>query len=78
MEFEIVIWKWRKAPSYLRELSKHGGDEDYIIFTGEPDIFNAPTDNWMLTSIAEALCGYESLRQGFKYHGHSGFITAHA
>lgn len=27
----IKIWRWRDAPQAYRDLSEHGGDEDYVM-----------------------------------------------
>jgi hypothetical protein len=28
----IIVWRWEDAPDEYRNLSEHGGDEDYVAF----------------------------------------------
>jgi len=28
----IIVWEWRNAPEVFRNLSRHGGDEDWVAF----------------------------------------------
>jgi len=33
---EIIVWRWEDAPAKYRNLSKHGGDEDWVAFVPAP------------------------------------------
>lgn len=32
MDKVILVWRWQDAPKEYRELSPHGGDEDWVAF----------------------------------------------
>lgn len=41
----IRIWAFKEAPTVLRELSRHGGDEDWIAEI--PPVFGRDIPSWM-------------------------------
>lgn len=45
----IALWRWDDAPRPLRELSTHGGDEDWVAWVPEgvepPDAWRADRDD---------------------------------
>ena len=41
----IKVWEFRDAPAYLRELSTHGGDEDWLAVL--PPAYADDPPSWM-------------------------------
>lgn len=39
----ILVWRWDDAPEELRELSYHGGDEDWVALFPNEDIADDAT-----------------------------------
>lgn len=62
------VWLWREAPAEYRALSRHGGDEDYVIV--------CPANDQIGQQLADRLmvCDYEK----HHYLGRDVYITAHA
>jgi hypothetical protein len=72
----IKVWRFQDAPQRLRKLSRHGGDEDWIILV--PKDFDdrriAPWDWWRQTP----LFGNWFLQEERLPNGDIVMITAHA
>ena len=52
----IKIWRWEDAPQKYKELSKHGGDEDWVAFV--PKKINIDFITWMDEGTGFAPCDY--------------------
>lgn len=53
-EPHIRVWHWRDAPSELRALSPHGGDEDWVALI--PPEMKAEYIPWMESGTAFGCC----------------------
>lgn len=50
----IRVWSWDNAPSELRELSTHGGDEDWVALV--PPIYENNYMGWMESGSSFGYC----------------------
>lgn len=64
----IKVWRFADAPKEYRELSEHGGDEDWVIFV--PDTLADEYLDWL-----ESYVHYSEPQQ---VDGGNLYITAHA
>lgn len=68
----ITVWEWRSAPVALRDLSLHGGDEDYVALI-PPGVDPDPRWAWEGGNFGVCRVQRELLRSG-----HTVLIGAHA
>ncbi len=52
--YRISVWPWEYAPNYFRELSPHGGDEDWVAFV--PAILEDYDIEWLRSGGPFGVC----------------------
>ena len=71
----IEVWKFQDAPEELRNLSDHGGDEDWLAII--PPQMNNKCISWMQEGTYFGLCHVYYYDHPYK-EGHEVVIGAHA
>jgi hypothetical protein len=66
----IRVWRWSDAPKAYCELSRHGGDEDWVAFVPKP--ISQPL--WMESGTAFGCCAVSE----HNVFGGTVYIGAHA
>jgi len=69
----IRIWPWRYAPQKYRQLSPHGGDEDWVAFVPQ-ELYGFDYRSWMGPGTA---FGWARVSEHRLPHG-TVYIGAHA
>lgn len=73
MSEPIKIWRFRDAPEEYRELSEHGGDEDFVML-----VPSALVDEFLIDRVVDlGLLGCSSTDKYERLEGHV-FIGAHS
>ena len=65
-----ILWAFKEAPIEYQELSRHGGDEDWVILI--PTEFNEFSESYLVDRLT--VCDCES----YETDGGRIYITAHA
>lgn len=65
----IEVYQWKFAPGEYRELSTHGGDEDWVI------VCDDSVDDAVSLEIVDRITYFA---QRVEYNGRIVYITAHA
>jgi hypothetical protein len=71
----IRVWEWEDAPQELKELSTHGGDEDWVALI--PPKFNGRWIGWLDSGTSFGRC-YVSVHTHPELPGYEVRIGAHA
>ena len=71
----IMVWRWEDAPSRFRELSTHGGDEDWVALIPKEQWEREGVPLWAETGTTFGCCDvYHYVLEG----GCAVLIGAHA
>jgi hypothetical protein len=73
----IKVWRFQDAPQRLRKLSRHGGDEDWIVLVPK-HLDNRRIDPWDCWWRQTPLFGDWFLQEERLPNGDIVMITAHA
>lgn len=73
----ILVWRWEDAPQEYRDLSTHGGDEDWVVFIPRSVLDAVGEDVWWAWSWLRAMSPPQRPER-HDVRGGAVFIEAHA
>jgi len=68
----IMVWRFATAPEWMKKLSEHGGDEDWVALV--PDSLGKDMPSWAQTGTEFGCCEVSA----HKVDGATVLIGAHA